>query len=503
MTKKLPHIIVTTPESLYILLTSDGGRRMLSTTRTLIVDEIHAMVDDKRGSHLALSVERLEALVKKPLVRIGLSATQKPIEEVARFLVGTPNVDPNGTPRCTIIDTGHTRKLDLAIEVPSSPLESLMSNEVWEEIYDRITNLIREHKTTLVFVNTRRMAERVARHLGERLGDENVTAHHGSLARELRLSAEQRLKSGELSALVATASLELGIDIGAVDLVIQIGSTRAISTLLQRIGRSNHTVSGFPKGRIFPLSRDELVECAALVDAVRRGELDHLEIPEQPLDILAQQIVATVAPEEWTEDALFEMVRRAYPFRSLKREKFDEVIRMLSDGFTTRRGRRGTYLHHDAVNHRLRGRKGARLSAITNGGAIPDTGDYRVILEPSETFVGTLNEDFAIESLAGDIFQLGNSSYEIKRVGTGEVRVLDAHGQPPSIPFWLGEAPGRSQELSESVSRLRKEIAQKIDDQRTDADDVVSETSLEWLTNEVGLSHAAAAQIVEYLALTK
>ncbi|HXI26231.1 MAG TPA: DEAD/DEAH box helicase, partial [Pyrinomonadaceae bacterium] len=566
MTKKPPHIIVTTPESLYILLTSDGGRRMLSTTRTLIVDEIHAMVDDKRGSHLALSVERLEALVRyagvspaddraeagqRPaypgLVRIGLSATQKPIEEVARFLVGAANLAADGTPRCTIIDSGHVRRLDLAIEVPNSPLESLMSNEVWEEIYDRIAEMIRQHKTTLVFVNTRRMAERVARHLGERLGDENVTSHHGSLAREIRLAAEQRLKSGELSALVATASLELGIDIGAVDLVIQIGSTRAISTLLQRIGRSNHTVSGFPKGRVFPLSRDELVECAALIDAVRRGELDHLEIPEQPLDILAQQIVATVAPEEWTEDALFEMVRRAYPFRNLKREKFDEVIRMLSEGFTTRRGRRGTYLHHDAVNHRIRGRRGARLSAITNGGAIPDTGDYRVILEPSETFVGTLNEDFAIESLAGDIFQLGNTSYEIKRVGAGEVRVLDAHGQPPSIPFWLGEAPGRSEELSESVSRLRSEIAQRLDDEiavsepgavatgsrssvaeSTDpvatalgsdtiapgtdihsaADEALRAPSaygpaINWLVSEVGLSQPAAQQIVEYLAMTK
>jgi ATP-dependent Lhr-like helicase len=524
MTKRPPHIIVTTPESLYILLTSEGGRRMLSTVRTLIIDEIHAMVDDKRGSHLSLSIERLEALVasgyagvppasadkeagQRPahpgLVRIGLSATQKPIEEVARFLVGTSNLEGDGTPRCTIIDTGHTRRLDLALEVPSSPLESLMSNEVWEEIYERIANLIREHKTTLVFVNTRRMAERVARHLGERLGDENVTAHHGSLARELRLSAEQRLKSGELSALVATASLELGIDIGAVDLVIQIGSTRAISTLLQRIGRSNHTVSGFPKGRIFPLSRDELLECAALLDAVRRGELDHLTIPEQPLDILAQQIVASVAPEEWTEDALFEMVCGAYPFRNLTREKFDEVIRMLSEGFTTRRGRRGTYLHHDAVNQRIRGRRGARLSAITNGGAIPDTSDYRVILEPSETFVGTLNEDFAIESLAGDIFQLGNSSYEIKRVGAGEVRVLDAHGQPPSIPFWLGEAPGRSEELSQSVSRLRKEIADRLDENDDHAGDEVRGPSMQWLTNEVGLSDAAARQIVEYLAMTK
>src|SRR3989440_4612999 len=530
MTKKPPHIIVTTPESLYILLTSDGGRRILSTTRTLIVDEIHAMVDDKRGSHLSLSVERLEALVVSGyagvqsadssegeagaeneaarraaypgLVRIGLSATQKPIEEVARFLVGTANIDADGTPRCTIIDSGHVRRLDLAIEVPSSPLESLMSNEVWEEIYDRIAQLIRQHQTTLVFVNTRRMAERAARHLGERLGDENVTSHHGSLAREIRLAAEQRLKSGELSALVATASLELGIDIGAVDLVIQIGSTRAISTLLQRIGRSNHTVSGFPKGRIFPLSRDELVECAALIDAVRRGELDHLEIPEQPLDILAQQIVATVAPEEWTEDALFEMVGRAYPFRNLKREKFDEVIRMLSEGFTTRRGRRGTYLHHDAVNHRIRGRRGARLSAITNAGAIPHTSDYRGILQPSETFFGKLNEEFAVGSVARDIFELGNSSYEIKRVGAGEVRVLDAHGQPPSIPFWLGEAPGRSEELSEAVSRLRSEIAQHLDES-DEATDAPRGPALDWLEKTVGIGQGAAEQIIEYLAMTK
>ena len=529
MTKKPPHIIVTTPESLYILLTSEGGRRMLSTTRTLIVDEIHAMVDDKRGSHLSLSIERLQALVKEPLVRIGLSATQKPIAEVARFLVGTANLESDSTPCCTIIDTGHTRKLDLAIEIPGAPLEAVMSNEIWEEIYNRLADLIREHRTTLVFVNTRRMAERVARHLGERLGDENVTAHHGSLARELRLSAEQRLKSGELSALVATASLELGIDIGAVDLVIQIGSTRAISTLLQRIGRSNHTVSGFPKGRVFPLSRDELVECAALLDAVRRGELDHLTIPEQPLDILAQQIVAAVAAEEWTEDKLFEMVRSAYPFRNLTREVFDAVVRMLSEGFTTRRGRRGAYLHHDAVNGRLRARKGARLSAITSGGAIPDTSDYRVILEPSETFVGTLNEDFAIESLAGDIFQLGNTSYRIKRVEPGSVRVEDAAGQPPSIPFWLGEAPGRSEELSAAVSRLRAEIANRLENSDTDfglcsdhedpvspsqpiANQAITDSSLchsargsslNWLTEEVGITQGAAQQIVEYLALTR
>src|SRR3989441_7061510 len=513
MTKKPPHIIVTTPESLYILLTSEGGRRMLKTTRTLIVDEIHAMVDDKRGSHLSLSIERLQALVTpgyaglRPasgeteaggtpaypgIVRIGLSATQKPIEEVARFLVGAANINTDGAPRCTIIDTGHTRKLDLAMDIPSSPLEAVMSNEVWEEIYNRIAALIREHKTTLVFVNTRRMAERAARHLGERLGDENVTAHHGSLARELRLSAEQRLKSGELSALVATASLELGIDIGAVDLVIQIGSTRAISTLLQRIGRSNHTVSGFPKGRIFPLSRDELVEGAALLDAVRRGELDHLEIPEQPLDILAQQMVAAVAPEEWTEDELFEMIRRAYPFRNLTRETFEAVVRMLSEGFSTPRGRPPAHLHHDSVNRRLRARKGARLSAITNGGAIPDTSDYRVILEPSETFVGTLNEDFAIESLAGDIFQLGNTSYRIKRVEPGAVRVEDAHGEPPSIPFWLGEAPGRSEELSGAVSRLRAELSDRIELGESNAGEDVRAPGIKWLVDEVGISRGAA-----------
>lgn len=498
MIKKPPHIVVTTPESLYILLTSEGGRRMLGTTRTLIVDEIHAMVDDKRGSHLSLSIERLQALVNEPLVRIGLSATQKPIEEVARFLVGASNTEADGTPRCTIVDTGHTRKLDLAIEIPGAPLEAVMSNEVWEEIYNRIADLIREHKTTLVFVNTRRMAERAARHLGERLGDENVTAHHGSLARELRLSAEQRLKSGELSALVATASLELGIDIGDVDLVIQLGSTRAIATLLQRVGRSNHTVSGFPKGRIFPLSRDELVECAALLDSVRRGELDRLEIPAQPLDILAQQIVATVAPEEWTEDALFEMVRNAYPYRNLSRKDFDAIIRMLAEGFTTRRGRRSAYLHHDGVNHRVRGRKGARLSAITSGGAIPETADYRVILEPSESLVGTLNEDFAIESLAGDIFQLGNNSYRIKRVEPGSVRVEDAHGQPPSIPFWLGEAPGRSAELSGAVSRLRTEVSDRLENVEEDLP-----TASQWLSDEVGLQSGAARQIIEYLAATK
>jgi ATP-dependent Lhr-like helicase len=508
MTKRPPHIVVTTPESLYILLTSEGGRRMLETARTLILDEIHAVVGDKRGSHLALSIERLEQLVRQHssnashLTRIGLSATQRPIEEVARFLVGAENLDANNAPNCAIIDSGHARKLDLAIELPESPLSAVMSGEVWDEVYDRLTGLIRQHHTTLVFVNTRRLAERVARHLGERIGEENIAAHHGSLAREHRLLAEQRLKSGELSALVATASLELGIDIGDVNLVCQLGSTRSIASFLQRVGRSNHTVAGFPKGRIFPLSRDELVECAAIVDSVRRGELDRLEIPEKPLDILAQQIVAAVAAEEWSENDLFAMVRRAYPYRNLEREQFDSIVRMLAEGFSTKRGRRSTYLHHDAVNQRLRGRRGARLAAITSGGAIPDTADYAVVLEPSDLVIGTVNEDFAIESLQGDIFQLGNTSWRVLRVEQGKVRVEDAHGQPPSIPFWLGEAPARTHELSISVSRLREEIATRINTEENGSG-VNLEPAVKWLTDELIISEPAAEQIVEYLAGAK
>ncbi len=455
MGRRPPHIVVTTPKSLYILLGSESGRAMLKTTRTVIVDEIHAVAANKRGSHLAVSLERLAALVGERLLRVGLSATQKPIEAVARFLVGADG-------DCTIIDTGHRRARDLAIEVPSSPLEPVMSGDVWREIYDRLAELVRQHRTTLVFVNTRRLVERVTRHLSERLGADQVTAHHGSLAKELRLDAEQRLKNGALQALVATASLELGIDIGEVDLVCQLGSPRGIAAFLQRVGRSGHMVNGTPKGRLFPLSRDELVECAALLDAVRRGELDHLTIPEAPLDVLAQQIVAEVAAQEWSEEALFALFRRSWPFRNLARAEFDAVVAMLAGGFTTRRGRRGSLIHHDAVNHRLRGRRGARLTALTSGGTIPDNADYQVMLEPENQLIGTVNEDFAVESLVGDIFQLGNNSYRILRVERGTVRVADAEGLAPNIPFWLGEAPGRSEELSASVSRLRREIGTRL-----------------------------------------
>jgi ATP-dependent Lhr-like helicase len=494
MRRTAPHIVVTTPESLYILVTSESGRAMLSTCRTVIVDEIHAIAGNKRGAHLALSLERLQALVPRPLVRIGLSATQKPIEEVARFLTGV-----RGDGDCTIVDAGHTRRRDLALELPPMPLEAVMSGEAWTEVYDRLAELVREHRTTLVFVNTRRLAERVARHLSERIGEEFVTAHHGSLARDRRLDAEQRLKRGELKALVATASLELGIDIGDVDLVCQIGSTRSINAFLQRVGRAGHSVGGVSKGRLFPLSRDELVECTALLDAVRRGELDRLEVPRNLLDVLTQQIAAEVSAQEWSEDALFDLMRGAYGYRDLQRAEFDQCVVMLAEGFSTRRGRHGALIHRDAVNGWLRPRRGGRLTAITSGGAIPDNADYRVMLEPESQLVGTVNEDFAVESLQGDVFQLGNTSYRILRVERGTVRVEDAHGQPPSIPFWLGEAPGRTDELSMAVSRLRHGIEERLVGKGADATAGMQSAS-EWIEDTLGVDAVATSQLIQYLA---
>jgi ATP-dependent Lhr-like helicase len=493
MRKRPPHILVTTPESLYLLLTSESGRRMLATVRSVIVDEIHAVAASKRGSHLALSLERLRALVApRRLVRIGLSATQKPIEDIARFLVG-------GDEPCTLVDTGHVRERDLALALPDAPLEAVMSNEVWGLVYDRLAALVATHRTTLVFVNTRRLAERVTRHLSERLGKDHIASHHGSLSKEHRLAAEQRLKAGELKVLVATASLELGIDIGEVDLVCQLGTPRSIATFLQRVGRSGHAIGAVPKGRLFPLSRDELVECAALLDAVARGELDRLRIPEKPLDVLAQQVVAEVSACEWAEPTLFDTVRRAYPYRKLTRDEFDSVVAMLSDGYATRRGRSSAYLHHDAVNQRLRARRGARLVAVTCGGAIPDNADYQVILEPTQTFIGTVNEDFAVESLSGDVFQLGNHSYRILRIEAGRLRVEDAQGQPPNIPFWIGEAPARTDELSAAVSRLRADL----DAHLTEISTTSLENAVAWLRKARHLDESAARQIVEYLAAAK
>ena len=526
MRKRPPHILVTTPESLYVLLGSESGRAMLSGCRSLIIDEIHAIAGSKRGSHLMLSVERLEALCQRPLVRIGLSATQKPLDAVARFLLGSqaplPAPDPEieqselqlftepaaeapPTGDCVIVDIGYQRARDLAIEVPPVPLEAVMSNQVWDKVYDRLAELAQQHRTTLVFVNTRRLAERACRHLAERLGSAAVAAHHGSLAKELRLDAEQRLKRGELRVLVATASLELGIDIGEVELVCQLGSPRSIAALLQRVGRSGHSVGGTPKGRLFPQSRDELIECAALLDCVRRGELDALVIPHAPLDVLAQQIVAEVACREWREDDLYRMLTRAAPYIGLPRTTFDAVLKMLAEGYSGRRGVRAAYLHRDAVNQRLRGRRGARLTALTSGGTIPDSGDYSVLLEPQGLPIGTLNEDFAIESMAGDIFQLGNQSYRILRIEPGKVRVEDAQGQSPTIPFWLGEAPGRSDELSAGVARLREQVEQLLTASAPgNADNAAAiAAASDWLMQQIGLSESAARQIVEHLALAR
>ena len=491
MTRRPPHILVTTPESLYLLLTADGGRRMLRTVETVIVDEIHAVVGSKRGSHLALSLERLQALTPAPPRRIGLSATQKPIERVAEYLA------PAGDP-CAIVDVGHRRRMDTALELPDSPLAAVMSNEVWEEIYARLCELIDRHRTTLIFVNTRRMAERSAHELSERLGPDAVAAHHGSMSKETRMDAERRLKQGSLRALVATASLELGIDIGSVDLVCQLGSPRSIMAFLQRVGRSGHAVGATPKGRLFPLSRDDLVEGCALLASAARGDLDEIPIPDAPLDILAQQIVAECAAREWSADELYAVVCGAYPYRDLARERFDTVVRMLAEGFTTRRGRRGAHLHLDAVNGRLRARRGARLTALTGGGAIPDTFDYEVRAEPDETMVGTIHEDFAIESMAGDVFQLGNTSWRILQVAGSTVRVAHAGDQRPTIPFWLGEAPGRTPELSSAVSELR-EGTEAVIREAEERGDPAAPAAAGWLASLRGVPASAAEQAAEYL----
>lgn len=480
MGRNAPHILVTTPESLFILLTAEKSRQMLANAKTLIVDELHAVVGSKRGLHLALSMARLDRLVGRKLQKIGLSATVRPIDEVARFLA----------PHTRILESGHRRAMDIGVEVPRDELGAVASNEMWAEIYDRTAELAREHRTTLIFVNTRRQAERVAHQLQERLGADAVLPHHGSLSRALRLDAEQKLKSGELRAVVATASLELGIDIGTVDLVCQLGTPRSIAAALQRIGRAGHAPSGdtviLPKGRLFATTRDELIECAALAHAIQHGELDVLEIPRGGLDVLAQQVTAMAACEDWVEDELFDCVRTAYPFRHLSREDFEQVIHMLAEGIATSRGRRGALLHRDQVSHRVRGRRGARLMAITNGGAIPDTAQYQVVAEPENTVVGTLDEDFAVESLSGDVFLLGTTSWRIRRVEMGRVRVEDAHGAAPSVPFWRGEAPGRTRELSQEVASLRRRILQ-------DAE------PLAWLLKECALDSAGAEQAVAYV----
>ncbi len=491
MAKRPPHIWITTPESLYILLTSAAGRRGLAGVHTVILDEIHAVAGNKRGSHLALSVERLCALSGRAVTRIGLSATQRPIDEVARFLVGGAHLDADGSPRCSVVDTGSRRELDLQVEIPGNELGPVVTLDLWDETVEQLARLADRHRTTLVFVNTRRLVERVSHILSEKLGEDAVVAHHGSLARQTRLQAEERLKRAEVKVCVATASLELGIDVGAVELVCQIGSPRSIGVLLQRVGRSGHWLGGTPKGRLFPLTRDELIECAALLWAVRRGELDRLSIPPWPLDVLSQQIVAACSVGEWRTDELFNLVRQAYPYRELPRSRFDAVVDMLSEGVAPRLGHRSAFLHHDRINGVLRARRSARLAALTSGGAIPDNADFEVVSDPDGIRVGSVNEDFATESMAGDVFLLGNTSWRIRRIEKGRVRVEDARGQAPSIPFWLGEAPSRTRELSAAVSEVRAGIDERLGS---------PEALREWLTGTVGLSAAAAEQAAAYIA---
>src|SRR5215469_8458592 len=496
MLDRPPHILVTTPESAFILLTAAKSREILRSVKTVIVDEIHAVADDSRGAHLALSLERLDVLSGQSPARIGLSATQKPIELIAKFLAGNEQSKP------VIVEIENRRCLDLAVEVPGSELAAVASNEMWDEIYKRLSELVNQHRSTLIFVNTRRLAERVAHQLTALLGENAVASHHGSLSRQRRLAVETKLKAGELRALVATASLELGIDIGNIDLVCQIGSPRSIAVALQRIGRAGHWRGAIPKGRIFATTRDELLECAALVWAIRLGELDKIAIPEAPLDVLAQQIVAACAAEDWNEDRLFELIHRAYPYRNLARQEFDAIVEMLSERIAARRGRYGAYLHRDRVNRRLRGRRGSRLAAITSGGAIPDNALYTVVAEPEHTTVGTVDEDFAVESLRGDIFLLGNTSWRIRSVRGGAVQVEDAKGAAPNVPFWRGEAPARTAELSQRVAKLRQKISDFLPEATPDSHRERSAdawAALNWLKSECGLDDAGAEQAIEYL----
>jgi len=496
MLKSPPHILVTTPESLYILLTAERSRELLRDVETVIVDEIHAIADDKRGAHLAISLERLDFLARRKPVRIGLSATQKPIELVAEFLAGA-----SGSPE--VVNIGHKRRLDFSVEVPPSPLTSVMTHEMWDEVYDRLAQLTEQHRSTLIFVNTRSFAERIAHCLADRLGEDAVAAHHGSLSRKLRLHAESRLRNGQLRALVATASLELGIDVGHIDLVCHIGSPRSIAVMLQRVGRAGHWRGAIPKGRIFPTTRDELIECAALVRAVESGELDALMIPEAPLDVLAQQIVAMCAADEWKEGELFNTLKRAYPYRNLLRDDFEQIVTILSDGIAASRGRYGAYLHRDRVNGVLKARRGGRMIAVTNGGAIPDNSLYTVVALPEEAVVGTIDEDFAVESQRGDIMLLGSTSWRIQRVESmGRVLVEDAQGAAPTIPFWRGEAPARTPELSRQVATIRStvdEFTPNVTPVGLSSTIPEVASAVAWLKAECHMDDSAAEQIVEYI----
>ena len=515
MIARPPHILITTPESLYILLTAERSRQMLKRAHTVIVDEIHAVAGDKRGAHLALSLERLDALAGRPLQRIGLSATQKPMEDIACLLVGTRRLRRDGTPECAIVDVGHKRELDLSIEVPDQELGPITS-------HGAVGRGLRPHRAA---------DPDPPRHPGVRAhapagGTGGAPAHRPARARARcwpttaacrarpgskpsRSSRPRRCRWWWPPRRWSWASTSATWSWCATS-AHPAPSPRCCSG----VGRSGHWLGAVPKGILYPLTRDDLLQCAASVYAVRRGDLDRIGLVRQPLDVLAQQMVATVAsltpapkpgetlpllpeskpPPGIAEEDLWELVRGAYPFRDLSRREYEQVLHMLCEGVAPARGRRGAHIHRDRVNRMLRARRGARLVSITNGGAIPDTADYDVVESPTETFVGKVNEDFAIESLAGDIFLLGNTSWRIQRVASGKVWVVDAQGAPPTIPFWLGESPGRTLELSRAVSDVRETVARRAAD--GDAPDG-------WLQREAGVGPAGAEQIVAYVNETR
>ncbi len=476
-----PQIVVTTPESLYLMLTSASGRNLLETIETVIIDEVHALASTRRGAHLSLSLARLECLCADaarrgglttepvPLQRIAVSATVQPLSLVACYLAGDAPV--------AICRDARPRAFDIRMLLPPQGLSAVMSGDAWSAIYGELAQEIAKHRTTLIFVNNRRLCERLARHLSELIGSELVASHHGSLSHTQRHKSEQQLKAGTLKVMVATSSLELGLDIGSIDLVVQISSPRSIHAFIQRAGRSEHHKNGTSRALLVPLTRDDLSECVALVRSVRQGNLEQLALASPALDILAQQIVAETAMRDIAADELYTVMKSEYIWRELRRSDFDGVLSMLNDGYSLRFGRRSRYIFYDRTEQIVRARPGARITAALNGGAIPENFEYEVIEEPDGTYVGSVHEDFAIESSRGDVFQLGNRLWQITQVSGNRVSVVYAPNKHPTIPFWIVDVPGRTDALSAAVSSLH-ELYVKTGDAQRFALQVCDETGL-------------------------